>query len=353
VVLTRQQRGRRGRFPASTSGTDWPTCWRAGSISRRCAPRRRSSIWCAAGTADELREVLHLGEGTGTGRPPLIEIHNLEIHGGTLTLRLPWKPSPWVPSGRRDSALAAERALPGRVIVQGLEGLELVRRFDSLDLGLERLTISTPNRDPLSMVIDTLGVRVSDPGGGCSRRAAVRGSRGQPLVRDHARRLPSSTFQGAGVGDLPEGRSSSTSGCGSATRPGGPALDLSRLPRAAARSVVIGKSQDAERASYADGIHSRKRHHADRRPAGGAHRRPRGLGVGTWTCGSSGSTSRRPSLPRHPAALGSISGQVAGNGLLSDLRAHDGRPDDGHQRPAAPRAASRARAESSPATPTA
>ncbi|HRZ10650.1 MAG TPA: hypothetical protein P5319_12255, partial [Gemmatimonadales bacterium] len=269
-------------------------------------------------------EVLHIGEGTGTGRPPLIEIHNLEIHGGTLTLRLPWHPAPWVPPGRRDSALAAERALPGRVIVQGLEGLELVRRFDSLDLGLERLTISTPDRDPLSMVIDTLGVRVSDPGVRVQQARGRARIKGDSLSFEITRgALPNSEFQGAGVVTFPEGPLLLDFGLRFSV------LDLVDLrwispdfPALHGRSVVIGKSQDAERASYAlSEFHlENDTTRIDGQLVVLTDVR-RGLGVRDMDLRIErlDLEAARPYLDTLPLR-GSITGQVAGNGLLSDLQ---------------------------------
>ncbi len=197
-------------------------------------------------------EVLHLGEGTGAGRPPLIEFHNLEIHGGTLTLRLPWNPPSRVRPGARDSALAADRAIPGRVIVEGAEGLELIRRFDSLDLGLDRLTISTPNRDPLSLVIDTLGVRVSDPGVRVQQaRGRVRVHKDSLIFEITRGAMPNSKFQGTGVVTFPDGPLLLDFGFRFSE------LDLVDLrwvspdfPALHGRAVVVGKSQDAERASF-------------------------------------------------------------------------------------------------------
>ncbi len=136
--------------------------------------------------------------------------------------------------------------------MEGAEGLELVRRFDSLDLGLNRLTISTPNRDPLSMVIDTLGVRVSDPG---VRVQQVRGRarvHQDSLIFEITRgALPGSRFQGAGVVTFPEGPLLLDFGMRFS------ALDLVDLrwvspdfPALHGRTVVIGKSQDADRASF-------------------------------------------------------------------------------------------------------
>jgi len=269
-------------------------------------------------------EVLHLGEGPGGGRPPLIEFHKLEIHGGTLTLRLPWSPSPRVPASAYDSALAAERALPGRVIVEGEEGLELIRRFDSLDLGLARLTVSTPNRDPLSMVIDTLGVRVSDPG---VRVQQVRGRariHQDSLIFEVTRgALPNSRFQGAGVVTFPEGpllldfalRFSE--------------LDLVDLrwispdfPALHGRAEVVGKSEDADRASFdLTQLHLEN----DTTRIDGQlvvlTDVERGLGVRGMNLAIErlDLEAVRPYLDTLPLR-GSLSGRVAGTGLLSNLQ---------------------------------
>lgn len=269
-------------------------------------------------------EVLHLGEGTGTDRPPLIEIHNLEIHGGTLTLRLPWNPPSRIRAGARDSVLAAERAFPGRVIVEGAEGLELIRRFDSLDLGLDRLTISTPNRDPLSMVIDTLGVRVSDPG---VRVQQVRGRariHKDSLIFEITRgALPGSRFQGSGV----------------VTFPAGPLLldfnmqfselDLVDLrwvspdfPALHGSTVVVGKSQDADRASFdLQELHlENDTTRIDGQLVVLTDVR-RGLGVRAMDLAIErlDLEAARPYLDTLPLR-GSLSGQVAGTGLLSNLQ---------------------------------
>lgn len=268
-------------------------------------------------------EVLHLGEGQGGGRPPLIEIHHLEIHGGTLTLRLPWKPAPWVRPGAGDSALAAERALPGRVIVQGAEGLDIIRRFDSLALGLDRLTISTPNRDPLSMVIDTLGVRVSDPG------VRVQQARGQVRINGDSLHfeitrgaLTSSRFQGAGVVTFPDGPLLLDFGMTFGE------LDLVDLrwvspdfPALHGRSVVVGKSLDAERSSFSlQQLHlENDTTRIDGQVVVLTDVR-RGLGVRDMDLQIErlDLEAARPYLDTLPLR-GSLSGRIAGTGLLSDL----------------------------------
>ena len=268
-------------------------------------------------------EVLHLGEGPGGGRPPLIEFHDLRILGGTLTLRLPWNPPAGAGPRQRDSALAAERALPGRVIVLGTEGLEQVRRFDSLTLGFNRLTVSTPARDPLSMIIDTLGVRVSDPGVRLEQAHGQARLHGDSLVFEITRgALPGSRFQGAGAVTWPKGpllfdfdmRFSE--------------LDLVDLrwvspdfPELRGRAMVIAKSEDADRASYTlEELHlENDSTRIDGRLVALTDRR-RGLGVRDMdlTIERLDLEAARPYLDTLPLR-GSLSGRVAGNGFLSDM----------------------------------
>ena len=268
-------------------------------------------------------EVLHLGEGAGGGRPPLIEFHDLEIIGGTLTLRLPWDPPAGATPRQRDSALAAERALPGRVIEPGREGLELFRRFDSLALRLERLTVTTPDRDPLSMIIDSLGVRVSDPGVRVQQARGQARIHGDSLVFEITRgALPASRFQGGGAVTWPDGpllfdfamRFSE--------------LDLVDLrwvspdfPALHGRAVVVAKSEDASRVSYAiQELHlENDTTRIDGQLVALTDRR-RGLGVRDMnlTIARLDLEAARPYLDTLPLR-GSLSGRVGGSGFLSDL----------------------------------
>jgi len=269
-------------------------------------------------------EVLHLGEGTGTGRPPLIEFHNLEIHGGTLTLRLPWNPPSRVRAGARDSVLAAERAFPGRVIVEGAEGLEQVRRLDSLDLRLARLTISTPNRDPLSMVIDSLGARVSDPGVRVQQVRGLARVHKDSLIFEITRgALPGSRFQGAGVVTFPQGPLLLDFGVRFS------ALDLVDLrwispdfPALHGRADVVGKSQDADRATFdLTNLHlENDTTRIDGRLVVLTDVR-RGLGVRGMDLMIErlDLEAARPYLDTLPLR-GSLTGRVAGTGLLSNLQ---------------------------------
>jgi hypothetical protein len=97
-------------------------------------------------------------------RPPLVEIRNVEIEDGTLLIRLPWDPDGRLrTAGQIDSALAAQRAVPGRRIESGPEGLELVRTIRELNSVIPLLRLSSPGREPITAVIGALAARISDP----------------------------------------------------------------------------------------------------------------------------------------------------------------------------------------------
>lgn len=108
-------------------------------------------------------DVLRLG-GPGGGTSPLIEFRHLEVRDGTVRVLLPWSPPPQLKTGaEQDSALAAERARPGRVIESGPEGLRRVIEFADLTTKMTRMRISTPDHLPFLVDLDTLATRVSDP----------------------------------------------------------------------------------------------------------------------------------------------------------------------------------------------
>lgn len=106
-------------------------------------------------------EVLRLNEGPPGGVPDLIEFRNLRIDRGTLSLAFPW-PGTDKAGAVRTAAVAAARA-EGRMIQDTPEGTQKVIAFSDLTALVRRLRISTPARDPLLVVIDTLRVDVSDP----------------------------------------------------------------------------------------------------------------------------------------------------------------------------------------------
>ena len=111
-------------------------------------------------------EVLELGEGPPGGRGPLVEFRKVAIDDGILTIRTPWSPPGELRTGaQRDSALRAQRRIPGRRIEegQGREGLEEVRTIEDLAVRFSRLRIATPDRAPILVVVDSLAATVNSP----------------------------------------------------------------------------------------------------------------------------------------------------------------------------------------------
>ncbi len=109
-------------------------------------------------------EVLGLKQGTGGGPSPLIDFYEVKVTDGTLRIALPWNPDRSLRTAtQRDSALAAERAKPGRVIEEGPDGLRRVIQLSDLNARFGRLRIATPDRKPFTVDIDSLATRVNDP----------------------------------------------------------------------------------------------------------------------------------------------------------------------------------------------
>jgi translocation and assembly module TamB len=109
-------------------------------------------------------EVLGLKKGKGGGASPLIDFYKVRVTGGTLRIALPWNPDRSLrTAAQRDSALAVELARPGRVIEEGPDGLRRVILMSDLGARFARLRITTPDRLPFTVDIDSLAMRVSDP----------------------------------------------------------------------------------------------------------------------------------------------------------------------------------------------
>ena len=110
------------------------------------------------------QDIFRLGRGPGGGRSPLIVLNDVRIRSGLIRVAVPWNPPATATTGpQRDSALAAQRDLPGRVIQTSDEGLQRVYLFQQVTAGLPQLRITTPERLPLQIEIDTLAASVSDP----------------------------------------------------------------------------------------------------------------------------------------------------------------------------------------------
>jgi translocation and assembly module TamB len=146
-------------------------------------------------------EVLGLKKGKGGGTSPLIEFHQVKVSGGTLRIALPWKPgSSARTAAQRDSALAAERAKPGRVIEEGPDGLRRVILLSELDARFARLRISTPDHQPFTVDIDSLATHVSDPAVALRDAVGRVRIRGDSAVFSLSRgALPDTRFSGGGA----------------------------------------------------------------------------------------------------------------------------------------------------------
>ncbi len=151
--------------------------------------------------ADELRGSARVGKGKGGGPSPLIEFHNVKVNGGALRIALPWNPSKSLTTQKqRDSALAAERAKPGKLIEAAPEGLRKVILLSDLTTRMARLRIATPDRKPFTIDLDSLATRVSDPA--VTLRDAVGRVylRGDSAVFSLSRgALPGTRFSGGGA----------------------------------------------------------------------------------------------------------------------------------------------------------
>ena len=146
-------------------------------------------------------EVLGLKKGPGGGTSPLIDFHDVRVNGGTLRIALPWNPDRSLRTdAQRDSALSAERAKPGRVVEDSPDGLKRVVMFSDLTARFDRMRITTPDRLPFTLDIDSLATRISDPA--VTLRDAVGRLRlhGDSLVFSLSRgALPNSGFSGGGA----------------------------------------------------------------------------------------------------------------------------------------------------------
>ena len=257
-------------------------------------------------------DVLRLG-GPGGGTSPLIDFRNLRVREGDAP--------PAASRGRRrpssrrrlerDSALAAERAKPGRVIESGPEGLRRVIEFTRITTTMARMRISTPDHRPFLVDLDTLATRVSDP----QIVIAGRGGAGAPARRQRgvqppARRLAAHPVHRRRRGDLAARyHAVRLPGRRDRSQPHGPPLDLARFPG-------LHRTRDrrgAVRERHADrvrghGSPSRARADSDRRPAHRARRPPARPRRARSQAHAQGPRSRRdPAVrPRPPVLRDSV-----------------------------------------------
>lgn len=155
-----------------------------------------------------LHEIFKLGEGTPSGsRPPLVEFRNVRINGGTLEARLPWNPpdTSTTPS-QIAAALAADRARPGRVVLDTPDGIRRVVTLNNLDVHFLVFRISSPDNAPLTFDIDSLATHISDPAINVVDLAAHAWTHGDSLAFTiHRASLPGTRASGGGVITWPEG----------------------------------------------------------------------------------------------------------------------------------------------------
>jgi hypothetical protein len=114
-------------------------------------------------------EVLRIGEGP-PGKPQgpgkLVDFHDVTIQDGILTVLTPWSPAGHLRGqASADSALNAARLVPGRRIEDGGtgEGLQQYRTIEGLNAKFSRARVSTPEREPILLQVDSLSLVVSDP----------------------------------------------------------------------------------------------------------------------------------------------------------------------------------------------
>ena len=113
-------------------------------------------------------EVMRIGEGPPGQRGPatLVDFHDVTIRDGILTVLTPWSPPGHLRGqAAADSALAAQRLVAARRIEDGGtgEGLQQLRTIEGLNARFSRARISTPDRDPILLQVDSLAFVVNDP----------------------------------------------------------------------------------------------------------------------------------------------------------------------------------------------
>ncbi|MEO8635305.1 MAG: translocation/assembly module TamB domain-containing protein [Gemmatimonadales bacterium] len=154
------------------------------------------------------QEIFRLGEGPpGGGSSPLVAVRDLRIRRGLLELRLPWNPPDTaLTTADTLAALAIDRAKPGRTILETPDGRRKVVILADLNAYLPLLSISTPDRKPLSFDIDGLSTRISDPAITVVDLAAHGWTHDDSLgFTLHRAALPDSRFSGGGVITWPHG----------------------------------------------------------------------------------------------------------------------------------------------------
>ncbi len=139
---------------------------------------------------------------------PLVLVEDLALDRAHVTIRLPWNPDGRLRTQvQKDSALAAERAKPGRRIEQAArpeDALLIERTLDRLTARFRRLAISSPDGAPFSMAIDSLTTVISDPAIAVRDLQATLTQGGDSLLFQVERAaLPNTIVRGGGRIDWP------------------------------------------------------------------------------------------------------------------------------------------------------
>ncbi len=139
---------------------------------------------------------------------PLVLIEDLALDRAELLIRLPWNPDGRLrTTAQKDSALAAERGKPGRLIELAArpdDGLLIERTLRNLAGRLRDVLVSSPDGAPFSLAIDSLTTSISDPAITVRDLRATLTQGGDSLLFQVERAaLPNTVVQGGGRIDWP------------------------------------------------------------------------------------------------------------------------------------------------------
>lgn len=201
-------------------------------------------------------EVFGLGGPAGgpPSAPPLVQFFDVEIHGGTVRIAVPWDPPAAARTpAQRDAALAAERAKPGRQVVQGREGLEKLTTVSGLEARLPFALVSSPERKPITIRMDALALVLSEPAIRLVDAGGQVEVRGDSLSFQLERlQLPNTFAVGGGVVSWPHDTLLLD------FRMNAPRVDLADLrfitpdfPAMTGRASVVAKSESGSRGTFA------------------------------------------------------------------------------------------------------
>lgn len=146
------------------------------------------------------QEVFRSGEGAGSGAPPLVELRDLTLTGGSIRVDVPTTPGPPREPMSRHAAAPAQPE-----VIAGGDGPLRVYRATNVNAQLPRVRVSTPEREPILAEFQRFAAVLSDPA------VQVVDARGELLTKgDSLRfeleqaRLPGTVLAGQGAVRWPE-----------------------------------------------------------------------------------------------------------------------------------------------------